>query len=268
MVKTLALLQAAAFLLLLFGESVGAEKVISVCNNVPQMVKVRTWLPNGTMVELLGVTAAFGGRVPSKVEEAQSLNTQKMDTSNGCNVSHHHSLGGRAAVAWRGDCLFVAKAAAAQLSGAAALLVINSDETLFTMSCTDDDPDARVAVLPTVMLPKSAELVLGNSSLADTGAVTVAVYSPPRHLLDPAELVLWLMAVATVVAASYWSASEERRKFLQRSRRGKKVPRKLFAYTCTNNHNTGKYHHISTPVSGFEATSFCCGWLPLSSRQQ
>lgn len=36
--------------------------------------------------------------------------------------------------------------------------------------------------------------------------VTVQLYSPRRPVVDVAEVFLWLMAVGTILCASYWSA--------------------------------------------------------------
>lgn len=37
-------------------------------------------------------------------------------------------------------------------------------------------------------------------------AVSVQLYSPRRPIVDVAEVFLWLMAVGTILCASYWSA--------------------------------------------------------------
>lgn len=37
-------------------------------------------------------------------------------------------------------------------------------------------------------------------------SVSIQIYSPKRPLVDVAEVFLWLMAVGTVLCASYWSA--------------------------------------------------------------
>lgn len=37
-------------------------------------------------------------------------------------------------------------------------------------------------------------------------SVAVQLYSPKRPLVDIAEVFLWLMAVGTILSASYWSA--------------------------------------------------------------
>ena len=50
-------------------------------------------------------------------------------------------------------------------------------------------------------------------------AALVSLYSPPRSIWDPSEALIWLMAVATVVGASYWAAWEERGSFLSGDRK-------------------------------------------------
>lgn len=40
--------------------------------------------------------------------------------------------------------------------------------------------------------------------------VSIQIYSPKRPLVDVAEVFLWLMAVSTILCASYWSARTAR----------------------------------------------------------
>lgn len=37
-------------------------------------------------------------------------------------------------------------------------------------------------------------------------SVSIQIYSPKRPLVDVGEVFLWLMAVGTILCASYWSA--------------------------------------------------------------
>ncbi|KAL3349077.1 hypothetical protein AABB24_022286 [Solanum stoloniferum] len=72
------------------------------------------------------------------------------------------------------------------------------------MVCEPHEPDLDIGI-PAIMLPQHAgtSLIkfLGNSS-----SVSVQLYSPKRPMVDVAEVFLWLMAVATILCASYWSA--------------------------------------------------------------
>jgi len=55
------------------------------------------------------------------------------------------------------------------------------------------------------MLPQYAGISL-EESLNNKSVVSVQLYSPKRPSVDVAEVFLWLMAVGTILCASYWSA--------------------------------------------------------------
>jgi len=59
------------------------------------------------------------------------------------------------ALATRGECAFTAKAKTAQAGGAVGLLVINDDEELYKMVCSENDTSINVTI-PVVMIPQSA----------------------------------------------------------------------------------------------------------------
>lgn len=198
----------------------------SSCNGEAQMVKVTAWGIREAASDMPGVTASFSSRLPPTAAAVPRLPVSRMGTRTGCNASAVQAVSGRAVVVWRGDCLFLDKARAAQAAGAKALLVANTDESVFTMSCNGTG-DPGVAI-PVVMLPASAGKAL-DAALDEGKAVTVAIYAPPRPLLDPAELILWLMAVLTVLGASHWSASEPRRRYqqeLKKPRAKERAPKK------------------------------------------
>ncbi|XP_061997348.1 signal peptide peptidase-like 4 isoform X2 [Rosa rugosa] len=72
------------------------------------------------------------------------------------------------------------------------------------MVCEDDEPDVEIGI-PAVMLPNKIGEILENG-LTNNSIVSVQLYSPLRPLVDIAEVFLWLMAVGTILFASYWSA--------------------------------------------------------------
>ncbi|KAL9274227.1 Signal peptide peptidase-like 2-like protein [Drosera capensis] len=72
------------------------------------------------------------------------------------------------------------------------------------MVCEPDETDLDIHI-PAVMLPKDAGVSLENMLLNNT-SVSVQLYSPRRPVVDIAEVFLWLMAVCTILIASYWSA--------------------------------------------------------------
>ncbi|KAK8361278.1 hypothetical protein V6Z12_A03G028900 [Gossypium hirsutum] len=72
------------------------------------------------------------------------------------------------------------------------------------MVCDPDETDLDIHI-PTVMLPQDAGVSL-EKMLTSNSSVSVQLYSPKRPLVDIAEVFLWLMAVGTILCASYWSA--------------------------------------------------------------
>jgi signal peptide peptidase-like protein 2B len=92
----------------------------------------------------------------------------------------------------------------AQAAGAKALIVINDKEELYKMVCEDNGTFLDIHI-PSIMLPQSAGDTLEAGLLRD-GTVKVLMYSPKRPVVDISEIFLWLMAVGTVLGASFWSA--------------------------------------------------------------
>ncbi|XP_023730822.1 signal peptide peptidase-like 2 isoform X2 [Lactuca sativa] len=72
------------------------------------------------------------------------------------------------------------------------------------MVCEADETDVDIGI-PAVMLPQDAGASL-KESLENKLNISVQLYSPRRPLVDVAEVFLWLMAVGTILCASYWSA--------------------------------------------------------------
>jgi signal peptide peptidase-like protein 2B len=72
------------------------------------------------------------------------------------------------------------------------------------MVCEKNETELDIHI-PAVLLPQDAGLAL-HTLLTDGDKVSVQLYSPDRPVVDTAEVFLWLMAVGTVLCASYWSA--------------------------------------------------------------
>ncbi|KAE8657317.1 Signal peptide peptidase-like 4 [Hibiscus syriacus] len=104
----------------------------------------------------------------------------------------------------RGHCKFTTKANNAQAAHASAVLIINNEKELYKMVCEPDETDLDIHI-PAVMLPQDAGASL-EKMLTSNSSVSVQLYSPTRPLVDIAEVFLWLMAVGTILCASYWSA--------------------------------------------------------------
>ncbi|XP_040870689.1 signal peptide peptidase-like 2 isoform X2 [Glycine max] len=77
-------------------------------------------------------------------------------------------------------------------------------QELYKMVCEPDETDLNICI-PAVMLPLDAGTRL-EKMLATTSSVSVQLYSPLRPAVDVAEVFLWMMAVLTILCASYWSA--------------------------------------------------------------
>lgn len=173
------------------------------CSNDFVLVKVQTWLNNTEGSEFVGVSARFGKQMQSKEKYANRTQLFLADPSDGCSIPKD-KLHGDILLADRGGCKFTEKAKIAEASGASAILIINYHKDLYKMVCDGNETDLDIGI-PAVMLPHDAGASLKNS-LIHKNLVAVQLYSPDRPLVDIAEVFLWLMAVGTILCASYWSA--------------------------------------------------------------
>lgn len=172
------------------------------CSNQFQLVKVRNWV-NGTEGKtVVGLSARFGVPLPRDVQEAQKSFTILANPLECCS-NLTLKLTNYVALATRGECAFTAKAKLAQAGGAAALLVINDNEELYKMVCSENDTSINVTI-PVVMIPQSAGKKL-KEFLNHGTSVEVQLYSPTRPLVDLSACFLWIMAVGTIVCASLWT---------------------------------------------------------------
>ncbi|KAL3381373.1 hypothetical protein AABB24_001466 [Solanum stoloniferum] len=173
------------------------------CSNNFVLVKVPIWVDGIEVTEFVGVGARFGPTLESKEKRANQTRLAFADPPDCCSTPRN-KLTGEAILVHRGNCSFTTKANVAEDAGASAILIINNQTELFKMVCEPHEHDLDIGI-PAIMLPQHAgtSLIkfLGNSS-----SVSVQLYSPKRPMVDVAEVFLWLMAVATILCASYWSA--------------------------------------------------------------
>eukprot|EP00899_Mesostigma_viride_P003852 jgi/Mesvir1/13468/Mv16527-RA.1 len=163
--------------------------------------------------KFVGVLAQFGGDVPSSKAAAKPLPLVQAAPTDACSTLHAPAkVNGSALVARRGGCSFVDKAVAAQRDGAQLLLVLNNetatDSGAFPMAC-NATTDARALAtlrLPAVMLSSSDATSLAAILLSASQAHVVA-YAPPYAVFDVSAVLLWLMAVGTVVGGAWWATS-------------------------------------------------------------
>lgn len=173
------------------------------CANQFVLVKVQTWVNGVEDAEFVGVGARFGRTIVSKEKNARQTRLVLSDPRDCCSPPTNKIVGDVIMVD-RGNCTFTKKANSAQNANASAILIINNQKELYKMVCDPDETDLSIHI-PAVMLPRDAGTKLENM-LKSTSSVSVQLYSPRRPTVDIAEVFLWLMAVLTILCASYWSA--------------------------------------------------------------
>ncbi|XP_022875528.1 signal peptide peptidase-like 2 [Olea europaea var. sylvestris] len=173
------------------------------CENDFVLVKVQTWVDGIEDEEFVGVGARFGTTIVSKEKNANQTHLTLSDPRDCCS-SPKKKFVGDVIMVDRGNCKFTAKANFAEAAGASAVLIINNQKELYKMVCEPDETDLDIHI-PAVMLPQDAGATL-EKMLSNGSSVSVQLYSPRRPVVDIAEVFLWLMAVGTILCASYWSA--------------------------------------------------------------
>ncbi|XP_073260424.1 signal peptide peptidase-like 4 isoform X2 [Populus alba] len=172
------------------------------CENNFVLVKVATYINGVEDNEYVGVGARFGLTLESKEKHA-NLSTLALADPPDCCSKPRNKLSGEVILAHRGNCSFTAKANVAEDAGASAILIINNQTELFKMVCEVNETDVKIGIAA-VMLPQDAGASL--EKYLTSSSVKVQLYSPRRPVVDVAEVFLWLMAVGTILCASYWSA--------------------------------------------------------------
>ncbi|KAL0643994.1 hypothetical protein Bca4012_042284 [Brassica carinata] len=173
------------------------------CENDFVLVKVQTWIDGTEDAEFVGVGARFGRRIVSKEKNANQTHVVFANPRDCCSPLRTKLIGD-VVIVDRGNCRFTAKANNAEAAGASALLIINNQKELYKMVCEPDETDLDIQI-PAVMLPQDAGATL-EKMLINSSKVSVQLYSPRRPAVDVAEVFLWLMAIGTILCASYWSA--------------------------------------------------------------
>jgi hypothetical protein len=185
------------------------------CENDFILVKIQTWVDGIENREFVGVGARFGTTIVSKEKNANQIHLTLSDPRDCCSAPKN-KLTGDVIMVDRGHCKFTKKANIAQAAGASAILIVNNQKELYKMVCEPDETDLDIHI-PAVMLPQDAGSSL-ERMLINSSSVSVQLYSPRRPLVDIAEVFLWLMAVVTILCASYWSAWSARAAAVERDK--------------------------------------------------
>ncbi|KAH6778702.1 SIGNAL PEPTIDE PEPTIDASE-LIKE 4 [Perilla frutescens var. hirtella] len=173
------------------------------CENNFVLVKVPVWIDGKEVAEFVGVGARFGRSLESNEKRASQTKVALADPPECCSTPRN-KLSGEVILVHRGNCSFVTKGNFAEDAGATGLIIINNERELFKMVCEANETDVHVGI-PVVMLPQDAGQSL-KESMKNSSHVSIQIYSPQRPEVDVAEVFLWLMAVGTILCASYWSA--------------------------------------------------------------
>ncbi|KAG5041926.1 Signal peptide peptidase-like 2B [Glycine soja] len=210
------------------------------CENNFVLVKVPTWIDGVENSEYVGVGARFGPTLESK-EKRANLSRVVMADPPDCCTKPKNMLTNEIILVHRGKCSFTTKANIADEAGASAILIINYRTELFKMVCEENETDVDIGI-PAVMLPQDAGLTL-ERHIENKSNVSIQLYSPLRPLVDVAEVFLWLMAVGTILIASYWSAWSAREAAIEQEKLLKDASED---YVNTENVGSSGYVEIST----------------------
>ncbi|KAL5216906.1 hypothetical protein ABZP36_008307 [Zizania latifolia] len=173
------------------------------CTNDFVLVKVQSWVNGKEDDEYVGVGARFGPKIVSKEKHANRTRLTLADPIDCCR-SPKEKVSGDVLLVQRGKCKFTKKAKFAEDAGASGIIIINHVHELYKMVCEKNETDLDINI-PAVLLPRDAGFAL-HTVLTSGSSVSVQLYSPNRPVVDTAEVFLWLMAVGTILCASYWSA--------------------------------------------------------------
>ncbi|KAL5221222.1 hypothetical protein ABZP36_025935 [Zizania latifolia] len=189
------------------------------CENPFQKVKVMYWVDGDERNSLTGITARFGEMLPVTASDSQKQKAVVPSPKSSCakssaqaailwaflmtSITWNACMPNSIAVAERGECTFLEKAKTAESGGAAALLLINDENDLQKMVCTQNDTAPDIAI-PVVMVSQSAGIKI-LSGMEGGAKVDILMYSPEKPTFDGAIPFLWLMAVGSVACASVWT---------------------------------------------------------------
>uniref|UniRef100_A0A0D9WUF3 PA domain-containing protein n=1 Tax=Leersia perrieri TaxID=77586 RepID=A0A0D9WUF3_9ORYZ len=164
---------------------------------------ILSWVNGKEDDEYVGVGARFGPKIVSKEKHANRTRLTLADPIDCCS-SPKEKVSRDILLVQRGKCKFTKKAKFAEAAGASGIIIINHVHELYKMVCEKNETDLDINI-PAVLLPRDAGFAL-HTILTSGNSVSVQQYSPDRPVVDTAEVFLWLMAVGTVLCASYWSA--------------------------------------------------------------
>ncbi|GBG88464.1 hypothetical protein CBR_g47161 [Chara braunii] len=184
------------------------------CDVSVQLVSIQIWRgeddSSRPSSKIMGIASCYGSKV-EKQPNASKLPLVAIEPFNACNESNQQ-LGGHIVLAMRGGCNFAEKTLNAQRAGAQALVIVdNTGGKLFPMNGKNGSDSDLGITIASVLISKKDGMSLKSS--LDGGGAAVKMFESKPALVDPAEIILWSIAVTTVVLASMWSAARDRKAY-------------------------------------------------------
>ncbi|XP_073785659.1 signal peptide peptidase-like 2A isoform X1 [Danio rerio] len=171
---------------------------------------------NGSVVkEYCLVYNSSWSSVSDSLNTAVSYPLRNLSSSRLCSAGQLSpgALRGMAVLVMRGECVFSQKAEVAQSLGAE-LLLIASTENLVTPSANNSEYSKVKIPLALVRYRDilNMQQVFPDGMEVFPDGMKVSVYAPPLPLFDGSIIVMFLIAVFTVVMGGFWSGAAEKQK--------------------------------------------------------
>eukprot|EP00798_Chlamydomonas_sp_ICE-L_P005127 gene5127-34933_t len=176
---------------------------------------------SGSESVFYGVLASFGSFL-NETEERAPSQVALFKPVDACSPLEGTIPDGSAVLVERGGCTFLDKASHVQAAGGVAMLMYNNVSGCANMGYDVNDTRAQTVTLAAVSISRhEAQQILQLLEEAGPGQLEVELDRVNERTLDPGFVLLWLMAVGTVVAGSLWAGHDHsQRKKGGRSRGG------------------------------------------------
>lgn len=177
----------------------GAEE--DVCTGILVEVDVSSGTVSG---RYLGALATFG-RPPQRRKTAPAPLVVATPVT-ACSGLKHVEDPDTVLLVERGDCSFVEKAKAVQATGAAVMMLFDNQPGCITMGHSEDDNATELITITALSIDRQAGLTLMD--LAKKEHTQVALKVLQLSEFDPSSIILWCLAVGTLVAGSLWAGAD------------------------------------------------------------
>ncbi|MEW5316705.1 MAG: hypothetical protein WDW38_008057 [Sanguina aurantia] len=165
---------------------------------------------------LYGVVASFGEQYAEQTSFAHGmLFVPEPANITACNDSDlPEDVTGAVVVVLRGNCSFAQKAEVVQRANGSAMLLYDNIPGCVTMGSSEDDANTTSGItIPLISITQAAgQRLVAAATMSGGGGAAVewSVTLQPAVLpsFDGSAVILWVVAIATVIVGSLWSGSE------------------------------------------------------------